>query len=296
MMNELIVGADGSDHSLRAVEWATEEATRRGLSLRILYAEAPWLYDVPVDPRVGAVRKWLLTGGREILDQAVATARERDPDVGVSAEAVPGPASRILLETARDAAMVVLGARGTGPLAGLLLGSTTLQVVTHTPVPAVVVRDLEPAVRREVAVGVDGAEPSGPALGFAFEEASLRKARLRVVHAWSHPASYGPWNMQPVVYEAQIVAEEESRALEETLAVWREKYPDVEVVSEVVQGGPARILGGVSARADLLVVGTRGRGGFTGLLLGSVSHALLHHAQCPVAVVPSGDVHQGPRP
>lgn len=292
MMNEIVVGADGSDHSLRAVEWASDEAARRGLSLRILYAEAPWLYDVPVDPRLGAVRKWLLTGGREILDQAVATAHECDPEVDVRAEAVPGPASRVLLETARDVAMVVLGGRGAGTLAGLLLGSTTLQVVTHTPVPAVVVRDLEPAVRREVAVGVDGAEPSGAALGFAFEEASLRKARLRAVHVWSHPASYGPGTMQPIVYEAQIGAEQESRSLEETLAVWREKYPDVEVLSEIVQGRPARVLGGVSARADLLVVGTRGRGGFAGLLLGSVGHTLLHHAHCPVAVVPSADVRQ----
>lgn len=295
-MNAIIVGADGSDHSLRAVEWATEEAARRGLPLRILYAEAPWLYDMPVDPRLGAVRKWLLAGGREILDQAVATARERDPDVDVRAEAVPGPASRILLEKAREAAMVVLGGRGAGTLAGLLLGSTALQVVTHAPVPAVVVRDLEPAVRREIAVGVDGSEPSGSAIGFAFEEASLRKSRLRAVHVWSHPASYGPGNMQPLVYDPQIVAEEERRALEETLAMWQAKYPDVEVVSEVVQGSPARILGGVSVRADLLVVGTRGRGGFTGLLLGSVSHALLHYAHCPVAIVPSADPQRDLRP
>jgi len=289
MTNELIVGADGSDHSLRAVEWATEEAARRDLPLRILYAEAPWLYDMPVDPRLGAVRKWLLTGGREILDQAVAAARERDPDVAVRPEAAPGPASRILLEKTRDAAMVVLGGRGAGTLAGLLLGSTALQVVTHTPVPAVVVRDLEPAVRREIAVGMDGAEPSRPALEFAFEEASLRRARLRVVHVWSHPASYGPGTMRPLVHDPRIVAEEDRR-LGETLAMWREKYPEVEVISKIVQGSPVRILGGVSARADLLVVGTRGRGGFADLRLGSVSHALLHYAHCPVAVVPSGDL------
>jgi nucleotide-binding universal stress UspA family protein len=247
-------------------------------------------------PRLGAVRKWLLTGGREILDQAVATARERDPDVDVRADAVPGPASRILLQNAQGAAMIVLGGRGAGTLAGLLLGSTALQVVTHAPVPAVVVRELEPAVRREVAVGVDGSDPSGSAIEFAFEEANLRHAQLRVVHVWSHPASYGPGSMQPLVYDPQIVAEEESRALRETLAVWREKYPDVQVVSEVVQGSPARILGGVSARADLLVVGTRGLGGFAGLLLGSVSHALLHYAHCPVAVVPSADLPRDLRP
>jgi nucleotide-binding universal stress UspA family protein len=295
-MKAIIVGTDGSDHGRRAVEWATEEAARRGLPLRILFAEAPWLYDMPVDPRAGAVRKWLLAGGREVLDQAVATARERDAEVDVTAEAVPGPAARALLEEARGAAMVVLGGRGNGMSAGTLLGSTALQVVTHTPVPAVVVRALEPAVRREVAVGVDGAEASGPALGFAFEEASLRGARLRAVHVWSHPASAGPWTMQPLVYDPRIVAEEETRVLEESVAPWREKYPDVEVVAEVVHGTPVRILGGVSARADLLVVGTRGRGGFTGLLLGSVSHAVLHHAHCPVAVVPSVDGARDLRP
>jgi nucleotide-binding universal stress UspA family protein len=285
-MKAIIVGADGSDHSLRAVEWATEEAARRGLPLRILYAEAPWLYDVPVDPRLGAVRKWLLAGGQEVLDQAIATARERDPEVDVQAEAVPGPVARILLEKAQDAAMVVLGGRGAGTLAGLLLGSTALQVVMHAAVPTVVVRDLEPAVRREVAVGVDGSEQAGAAIEFAFEEASLRHARLRVVHVWSHPASYGPGSMQPLVYDPQIVAEEERRVLGESLAVWREKYPDVEVVAEVVHGRPVRILAGASARADLLVVGTRGRGGFAGLLLGSVSHGLLHNAHAPLAVVP----------
>jgi nucleotide-binding universal stress UspA family protein len=295
-MKAIVVGTDGSDRSLRAVEWATEEAARRGLPLRILYAEAPWLYDVPVDPRLGAVSKWLLTGGREVLDQAIATARERDSDVDVEAEAVPGPAARILLEKAQDAAMVVLGGRGAGTLAGLLLGSTALQVVTHTPVPAVVVRDLESAVRREVAVGVDGSEVAEAAVEFAFEEASLRKARLRVVHVWSHPASDGPGTMQPLVYDPQIVAEEESREVVESLAAWRDKYPDVEVVSEIVQGSPVRILGGVSARADLLVVGTRGRGGFTSLLLGSVSHALLHYAHCPVAVVPSAEFPRDLRP
>jgi nucleotide-binding universal stress UspA family protein len=102
--------------------------------------------------------------------------------------------------------------------------------------------------------------------------------------------------MQPLVYDPQIVAEEESRALNESLTVWREKYPDVEVVSEVIQGSPARILGAVSARADLLVVGARGRGGFPALLLGSVSHALLHYAHCPVAVVPSADLPRDLRP
>ncbi|GAB3979469.1 universal stress protein [Actinoallomurus acanthiterrae] len=286
-MNAIIVGTDGSDQSLRAVEWAADEAGRRGLPLRIVYAEAEWLYDTPVDPRLAAVRTWLLTGGKDLLDKAVAAARERVPGVAVEAETVPGQTARVLLEKSRDAAMVVLGGHGMGAATGLLLGSTTLQVVTHAKVPTVVVRDLEPAVRREVAVGVDGSAVSEPAIGFAFEEAALRRARLRAVHVWSHPGSRGPGDMQPLVYDPQIVAEEELRMVEKSLATWQEKFPEVEVVSEIEHGRPVRILAGASARADLLVVGTRGRGGFAGLLLGSVSHALLHHAHCPLAVVPS---------
>ncbi|WP_345442778.1 universal stress protein [Actinoallomurus vinaceus] len=285
-MNVVLVGTDGSDSATAAVVWAAEAASRRGLPLRILHAAAPWLYDTPVDPRFATVRTWLLSTGGQVVDAAVAAARERDPDVAVEGELVPGPAARALLGR-EDAAVIVLGGHGTGPAAGLLLGSTTLQVVSHARVPTVVVRGLEPAVRREVAVGVDTVAAGEPAIGFAFEEAALRGARLRVVHVWSHPASAGPGDMQPLVYDPQIVAGEELRRLEESLVAWREKFPAVDAVSEVVHGRPARVLAGASAQADLLVVGTRGRGGFTGLLLGSVSHALLHRAHCPLAVVPN---------
>lgn len=285
-MNAIVVGADGSAQSLRAIEWAAEEAMRRGLSLRIVHAEVPWLYDMPVAPRAGVVHTGLLSGGHEVLDEAVALARACAPEAAVEGELVTGAATRILLEKAQDAAMVVLGGHGTGALTGVVLGSTALQVVTHTPVPAVVVRSREPA-RRQVALGLDRADTQEPAIRFAFEEAALRRARLRVIHVWSHPASRGPGAMQPLVYDPQVVTEEERRVLGESLAVWCEKFPEVDVVSEVEHGRPVPILAGVSARADLLVVGTRGRGGFAGLLLGSVSHSLLHHAHCPVAVVPS---------
>jgi nucleotide-binding universal stress UspA family protein len=285
-VNAIIVGADGSDHSLRAVEWAAEEAARRGLPLRIVHAVAPWLYDTPVDPRLGAVRKWLLTSGEEVVEEATATARACDGDIAVEGEAVPGGAARALLEEARDATMIVLGSHGVGTVAGLLLGSTALQVVAHAPVPTMVVRRLEPAVRREIAVGVDGSAAGEAAVAFAFEEAGLRKARLRAIHVWSDPDLAGAGELMPLVYDPQIVAEDQIRRLGESLAVWREKYPEIQLVSEVVHGRPVRILAGASTRADLLVVGSRGRGGFAGLVLGSVSHGLLHHAHCPLAVVP----------
>jgi nucleotide-binding universal stress UspA family protein len=288
-MSTIIVGADGSRDSLRAVEWAAEEAALRKASLRIVHAAAPWLYDRNVDPRLVSVREWLLSGGQEVLDTAVKVARARAPGIDVDGEMVPGGASRALLERAASdsASMIVLGSHGVGTVAGLLLGSTALQVVAHTPVPAVVVRHLEPMRRQEIAVGVDAPPIGEPALAFAFEEAALRGARLRAVHVWSDPGATGLGGATPLVYNPEVVAKEHTRRLNDGLATWREKYPEVEVVTEVVHGRPVRILAGVSARADLLVVGTRGRGGFAGLVLGSVSHGLLHHAHCPLAVVPS---------
>jgi nucleotide-binding universal stress UspA family protein len=229
VVSGIIAGVDGSSQSLLATEWAAEEAMRRCLSLRLVHAEIPWLYDLPIAPRAGAAHTGLLSDGHEVLDEAVALARTCAPEVQVEAELVTGAAARTLLERAQD----------------------------------------------------------GPAIRFAFEEAALRRARLRVIHVWPHPASSGPGVVQPLVYDPQVVTEEERRVLGESLAVWCEKFPEVEVFSEVEHGRPVPILAGVSARADLLVVGTRGRGGFVGLLLGSVSHALLHHARCPVAVVPS---------
>jgi nucleotide-binding universal stress UspA family protein len=293
-MNAIVVGTDGSDHSLRAVEWAAEEAARRGVRLRIVHAVAPWLYDTSVDPRLVAVRKWLLTSGEEVVDAAVAAVRSRVPGVDAGGEAVPGGAAKALLEEARKASMIVLGGHGVGVVAGVLLGSTALQVVAHTTVPTVVVRHRDPVVRQEILVGVDGSETGDAALAFAFEEAALRRVRLRAIHVWSEPGGAGPGEMMPLVYDPEIVTDEQNRRLDGSIAAWREKYPDVEVVPEVVHGRPVRILGGASARADLLVVGTRGRGGFAGLVLGSVSHGLLHHAQCPLAVVPCRKAPPGP--
>jgi nucleotide-binding universal stress UspA family protein len=285
-MKAIIAAVDGSDRSMRAVGWAAEEAARRGLPLRIVHALTPWLYGDPVDPRLGVVRDWMLANGREVVDQAVAAAREREPGVAADGETMPGPAAEVLLDAARDAAMIVLGGRGTGRVTDLLLGSTALQIVSHTPVPAVVVREAASPGAAEVALGMDGSPAGERAVGFAFEEASLRAAPLRAIRVWSHPASAGPGDIQPPVYDPEVVAEEELRRLEGSVAAWRAKHPDVEVVPEVVRGRPAKVLADASARSVLLVVGTRGRGGFAGLLLGSVSHALLHHAQCPLAVVP----------
>jgi nucleotide-binding universal stress UspA family protein len=284
--NVVVVGTDGSDRGMSAVEWAAGEAARRDQTLHIVHT-VPWLYGTPIDPGSGVVPDDLITRGRAVLETAVSAARTRAPGLLVESELMAGSAARILLERARTAALVVVGSHGTGLTARLAIGSTALQVVAHAPVPAVVVREAEHVPWHEVTLGVDGAETETLAIRFAFEEAASRKARLHAIHAWSHPGSEGPGGIQPLVYDPALVSDEKGRALGESLAAWRAEFPDVEVCCEAVHGRPARILAGASARSDLLVVGSRGRGGFPGLLLGSVSHAVLHCAHCTVAVVRS---------
>ncbi len=284
-MDTIIVGVDGSPHSKAAVAWAVEAAIRRDRTLRLVHT-IPWLYDIPRGPESGVLPEEVIAAGRQLLEDAVALAYGCNPDVGVDRELLLGPATKLLLEQAGDAAMIVLGGHGAGTLSRWSPGSTAWQVITHARVPAVVVNDLERFPRGEVVLGVDGAPGERSAIRFAFEEAVTRGARLHAVHSWAYPGVFGPSVIQPRSADLETIAQTETQVLDEALAPWRERFPGVEVVAETVHGRPVRILTGASARADLLVVGTRGRGGFAGLLLGSVTHALLHHTQCPLAVVP----------
>lgn len=281
----IIVGADGSEYAYAAVEWAAVEAVRRGRRLRVVFVLAPWLLEPLPEPAADSVRRNLQEGGQEVLRQAAARAVSRAPQVKVETGLVPGGPVQALLEEAQDAPMLVVGGRGLGELSGLLLGSATNQLALYARRPVVVVRRTEEVEHGEIVVAVDDTPSAQAALAFAFEEASLRSARLRAVHAWHDPASLGRGEMQPPVYDPELVGGEESRLLSEELAGWSSRYPDVEVVEETVRGGTVRVLAEVSARADLLVLGSRGRGGFAGLLLGSVGQAMLHHGHCPVAIV-----------
>ncbi|MFC9978122.1 universal stress protein [Spirillospora sp. NPDC127200] len=288
-MNEIIVGVDDSELSMAALDWAVDEARRRDAGLRVLHAVLPWLMREHPDPKIAEVREWMVNCGREVLDRALARVRDRAPDLEVTGAVVPGPSSEALVGAAEGALMTVVGTHGANALSGMLLGSVAWQVAAHAPGPVVVVRGDGTGPHGEVVVGVDGSDGSDAAVGFAFQEAALRGARLRAVLAWTFPMpTGGPAGFQPAVYDPELVAADEKRVLMESLAGWRERFPDVEVVPEVVHGTATRALSGASARADLLVVGSRGRGGFAGLVLGSVSHALLHRAHCPVAVVRPG--------
>lgn len=286
----VVVGVDGSEQSRQAVRLAAREAAWRHRPLRVVHAFIWPLLRAPLGPSpAGPPEGGLRQQAERVIAEAVAEAQRSQPDVPVTGEVVDGQATVVLLRESREAELMVVGDRGLGGFTGLLLGAVAVQVVEHAPCPVLVARGED---RREgpVLVGVDGSPLSEPAIGFAMEEAAWRGTKVVAVHAWTHPASLGPGDMQPLVYDANASEEDETRALAESLAGWRERFPDVPVETRVVRGRAPRALLDEAEKsgAQLVVVGARGRGGFKGLLLGSVSQAVLHHAPCPVGVVRAG--------
>ncbi|HET9518436.1 MAG TPA: universal stress protein, partial [Actinoplanes sp.] len=205
-------------------------------------------------------------------------------DVTVSTAVVDGAAVAVLLQQCRDAHLLVVGDRGLGGITGLLLGSVAVQTVTHADCPVLVVRGHRHA-DGPVVVGVDGSQTSAAALRFAAAEAEARGSELVAVHSWTGPVSTGPGDMLPLVYDPLTVAGDEQVLLAEAVAAVAGDHPDVVIRQEVVRGPSRKVLVEKSHQAQLLVVGARGRGGFAGLILGSVSQHLMYHADCPTAVV-----------
>jgi nucleotide-binding universal stress UspA family protein len=284
----IVVGVDGSAPSAVALEWAAREAAMRERPLRILHAfvwpaTGAYVGPSPEGPPDGGLRNL----AEEMLTDSAARARSIAPGIEVSTElAVSAPAAR-LVEESRDAAIVVVGSRGLGGFTGLVLGSVGVQVSSHAHCPVVVVRSGAPGdpVGGPVVAGVDGSESTAEVLSFAFEEAALRGATLTVMHAWTAPLSTRPGDTRPLVYDLDAVNKGEGRLIAEALTGWQEKYPKVPVRRLLLHQAPAKELIRLSHGAQLLVLGARGRGGFRGLLLGSVSQAAIQHAWCPVAVV-----------
>jgi nucleotide-binding universal stress UspA family protein len=273
----VVVGVDGSDASLAAVDLAVRMAVERHRPLRVVHAFVWSSLDLPPEGR-------LHDEAERVVRQAEAYAHGLDPQVRVASEVVVGGAAEVLIQQSREAAMVVLGDRGRGGFGSLLLGSVAVQVTAHAVGPVAVARG-EPRRDGPVVVGVDGSPVSAAAIAFAADEAALRKTNLVAVHAWAQPVSTGPGDMLPLVYDPDLLAAEEARVLAESVAGLGANHPDVPVERELVEDRASAALIERSRRAQLVVVGSRGHGGFTGLLLGSVSHALLHHADCPVVVV-----------
>jgi nucleotide-binding universal stress UspA family protein len=282
----VLVGVDGSASGLAAVELAAREATLRHRPLRIVHAFIWPLLPVPLGPApAGPPDGGLRHDAERILDEAVTHARTVAPDAIVTGELISGAPAPVLLACAHTAALVVIGDRGLGGFSGLLVGSVAMYLAAHAACPILIARGgADPA--GPVVLGVDGSPANDLAVGYAFETADWRNASINAVHAWTRPVSSGPGDMLPPVYDPVWVEAEEARVLGEALAGWRTKHPDVVVQRSLVRANARTALIDASHQAQLIVVGTRGYGGFSGLLLGSVSHAVLHHAACPVAIVP----------
>jgi nucleotide-binding universal stress UspA family protein len=280
----IVVGLDGSPSSKVALNWAYHEAERRSLPLRLVCA-LEWLPFLP-----GADQP--TPEQRADADRIIADARLHLAGVRVSVDLPMGDASAALVEESANATMVVVGSRGRGGFRSLAAGSVSAQVAAHAAGTVVVVRQ-GPAEQSapgpgqhgvgRVVVGTDCSTLSAAAVEFAFAEAQLRGLDLTAVHVWEPPMS--PSELLLDGHLRTDIDDLHHKLLAEALADAERKCPDVQVRHVVADGSPAGVLRRESAGADLLVVGSRGHGGFTGLLLGSVSEALVQHATCPVAVV-----------
>jgi nucleotide-binding universal stress UspA family protein len=272
--SRIVVGYDGSESSRVALTWALDDARWRGVPVLIAHVLEPALRSWISDPPGAASCEDMSRDAAERHAQRLVSAAEHEcrrevPGVGIESLILQGSPAAALLDQLGDAEMVVVGSRGLGAFTELLLGSTVVQLVSHAPCPVVVVRSLAyrapgPEAGR-VVVGVDVFRPTDETLAFAFEEASLRGVGLTAIHACQAP-----------FVETRV---------DTLLAPWRRTYPEVDVRQQAVRGEPVTALVDASIGAALVVVGSRGAGGFRGLLRGSVSHSGVHHAQSAVALV-----------
>ena len=282
----VVAATDGSEASLRAVEWAAREAVLRGAPLRIVSAtaEPPRMtggHDVSGYDTVGDVldehRNHALAAGAE---RAAKTA----PGLLIDADQLTGAPAEAVTDSGSGALMLVVGSRGGGEFAAMVLGSVSRYAATHASCPVVVVREAAQAAHRQVGIGIGDVKTSAAALDFAFEEAALRQASLIAVHAWHMPqrdiSRAGDEFTAPGEHS---VEEQVTAKLEELLSDWRDKYPDVSVSHDVVHGHAGRALAGLSARTDLVVLGRRAEHHGPA----SVTHAVLSHAHGSIATVPS---------
>ncbi|MGW1493613.1 universal stress protein [Streptomyces sp. NPDC002402] len=284
----LVVGVDGSESSLKAVDWAVEEAARHGLALRLVYASLWERYEGQ------APSSSLDRPTDEVLaDTIVATAAERahrrGPDVKVTTAVLPEEAATALLTEGHNAFAVVTGSRGRGELAALLLGSVSLAVAAGASCPVIVARGDAAALSAahgRILLGIGEAARGSSAVGFAFREAAARGCTLDAVRAWRCPAHETPDHSLLIGDAAAYHEMRAATVVDEALGGAVDDHPDVLVRRTTLEGQARKVLLDRSAAADLLIVGARRRQGHFGLQLGRLAHAALHHAACPVAVVP----------
>ncbi|ANS70141.1 hypothetical protein SLINC_7917 [Streptomyces lincolnensis] len=297
MLRPVIAGVDGSAESLAAAEWAAREAVRRDRPLRLVHA---WNWHPRQDGEPGTAAARHLA--RHALRQAEDRIRRACPDVVLDDEQVEGPATAALLRAAGQADVLVLGSRGLSGFTGFLVGSVALGVVARANSPVVLVRAGEEATDehvpaadgnastrtgyRDVVLGLDLGDPCDEVIEFAFEAARMRGARLKAVHAWQPPAPFALGPGEIGLLEGPQRADEWLGFMTAVLQVWRDKYPGVEVAETLTEGRAQSALLRAASGAGLLVVGRRMTERPAGPRTGPVTHAVIHHVDCPVAVVP----------
>jgi len=284
----IVVGVDGSPVSKVAVDWAAHTAALREAPVKLVHVlNPPVVMAFPEVPMPSGYLQWQEEEGRKLLAAAVLTAQEAALLVGnpieVTSEMVSGTSVPAMVEESRDAQMIVVGCRGRGALARGLLGSVSTGLVHHSHCPVAVIHDEDPLIphpsKAPVVVGVDGSPASERAVEIAFQEASFRGVDLVAVHAWSDT---GVFEFPGVDWSVLQSGAEET--LSERLAGWQERYTDVLVRRVVVADRAAHQLLEQAKSAQLLVVGSHGRGGFAGMVLGSVSTAVVNAARMPVII------------
>jgi len=287
----IVCAVDGSDASKTAAKWAANTAVKRGIPLRLVssYSMPQFLYAEGMVPPQELYED-LEAETLEKIEEAKKVAVDFVPGVDVSHQIEEGSPIDMLLDLSEQCTMIVMGSRGLGGLSGMVMGSVSAAVVSHASCPVVVVREdnhvTEETKYGPVVVGVDGSGVSQKAIENAFKEASARGAELIAVHTWMDmqvQASLA--GLSAAQQQWQVVEEEQNALLGQRLAGWHERYPDVKVTKVVTRDRPVRALADASEGAQLLVVGSHGRGGFKGMLLGSTSRALLQAAPCPMMVV-----------
>lgn len=284
----LVVGVDGSDSSLAAVDWAVDEAARHGLPLRLLYGSL-WERYEGSRPSLSADRPAEEVMVQHIIASCTERAGVRNPEVKASGEILPDDAVSVLLGAGHEAFALITGSRGRGEIAGRLLGSVSLAVAARAVCPVIVVRGSEQNVRGSfgrVVVGVGDSTDGEGAVRFAAREARVRGSALTAVRAWRAP-THEPGDHLLIADDASGAHEEQaSYRLTDALRETEREHPEVEVLRRLVEGPTHRVLLEASADADLIVVGALRRHGHFGLQLGRAAHSLLHHSECPVAIVP----------